>query len=63
MNSSSRTGWLKNLFIGKARSLADQSLFHKVSLVAVLAWVGLGADGLSSSRTQRWRRSSRWRAW
>src|SRR6185436_8548111 len=43
------SGWLKNLFIGKGRSLADQRLFHKVSLVAVLAWVGLGADGLSSS--------------
>lgn len=42
-------GWLKNLLIGNARSLSDQGLFHKLSLVAVLAWVGLGADGLSSS--------------
>jgi amino acid transporter len=40
---------LKALFIGRARDLSDQRLFHKVSLVAVLAWVGLGADGLSSS--------------
>jgi len=40
---------LKNLFIGRARDLSDQRLFHKLSLVAVLAWVGLGADGLSSS--------------
>ena len=40
---------MKNLFIGKGRSLADRRLFHKVSLIAVLAWVGLGADGLSSS--------------
>jgi amino acid transporter len=40
---------LKNLFIGRGRSLTDRRLFHKVSLVAVLAWVGLGADGLSSS--------------
>lgn len=40
---------LKNLFIGRARDLSDRSLFHKISLVAVLAWVGLGADGLSSS--------------
>ena len=31
------------------RDLADSSLFHSVSLVAFLAWVGLGADGLSSS--------------
>jgi amino acid transporter len=41
--------WAKNLFIGRARNLSDVGLFHKVSLVAVLAWVGLGADGLSSS--------------
>lgn len=40
---------MKTLFIGKGRNLADQRLFHKVSLIAVLAWVGLGADGLSSS--------------
>ncbi len=40
---------LKDLLIGRARSLSDSRLFHKVSLVAVLAWVGLGADGLSSS--------------
>src|SRR6187401_1200512 len=41
--------WLKNIFIGRARKLSDEGLFHKISLVAVLAWVGLGADGLSSS--------------
>jgi len=41
--------WVRSLVIGKSRDLADQSLFHKVSLIAVLAWVGLGADGLSSS--------------
>ena len=40
---------LKNIVIGRARDLSDRSLFHKISLVAVLAWVGLGADGLSSS--------------
>src|ERR1041385_1875132 len=40
---------LKALFIGRARDLSDQRLFHKLSLIAVLAWVGLGADGLSSS--------------
>jgi len=41
--------WLKNLVIGKARDLSDEKLFHRISLIAVLAWVGLGADGLSSS--------------
>ena len=40
---------LKSLLFGRARSLGDDKLFHKISLVAVLAWVGLGADGLSSS--------------
>lgn len=35
--------------IGPARRLTDPHLFHKISLAAFLAWVGLGADGLSSS--------------
>src|SRR3954469_5685755 len=39
----------KHVFIGRARELTEQGLFHKLSLVALLAWVGLGADGLSSS--------------
>jgi amino acid transporter len=40
---------VKQTLLGKPRDLADQALFHRVSLVAFLAWVGLGADGLSSS--------------
>jgi amino acid transporter len=40
---------LKTFLIGKPRDLMDQSLFRRISLVAFLAWVGLGADGLSSS--------------
>ncbi len=39
----------KEVVIGRARNLSDKSLFHKTSLIALLAWVGLGADGLSSS--------------
>ncbi|MFM2295049.1 MAG: hypothetical protein RLZZ350_1462, partial [Verrucomicrobiota bacterium] len=27
---------LKKLFIGEARDLSDRSLFHKISLIAVL---------------------------
>ncbi len=48
-------GWLRgikraiDLVIGPARRLTDPHLFHKLSLAAFLAWVGLGADGLSSS--------------
>jgi amino acid transporter len=34
---------------GAPRSLHDRGLFHRISLIAFLAWVGLGADGLSSS--------------
>ena len=36
-------------FLGRKRELHDPGVFHKVSLIAFLAWVGLGADGLSSS--------------
>jgi hypothetical protein len=34
---------------GKPRDIRDDLLFHKPSLIPVLAWIGLGADGLSSS--------------
>ncbi|MBI5441670.1 MAG: APC family permease [Deltaproteobacteria bacterium] len=40
---------VKHLLIGKPRSPTDPSVFHHISLIAFLAWVGLGADGLSSS--------------
>lgn len=40
---------LKTLLIGKPRDLKDKSIYHAISLAALLAWVGLGADGLSSS--------------
>jgi amino acid transporter len=42
-------GRIKTVFIGKARDLQEPNLFHKISLVAFFAWVGLGADGLTSS--------------
>lgn len=35
--------------IGTPKHLKDPHLFHKLALIPVLAWVGLGADGLSSS--------------
>ncbi|MBV8880805.1 MAG: APC family permease, partial [Planctomycetaceae bacterium] len=40
---------LKHLLIGRPRDLQDRSIYHHLSLIAFLAWVGLGADGLSSS--------------
>ena len=40
---------LKTVLVGESRDLSDKRIFHKLSLVAFFAWVGLGADGLSSS--------------
>ena len=40
---------LKRLLLGGPKDLQDPHLFRHISLVAFLAWVGLGADGLSSS--------------
>jgi amino acid transporter len=40
---------LKNLVIGKSRDPRDARVFHRLSLIAFFAWIGLGADGLSSS--------------
>ena len=40
---------IRRLLLGAPRDLNDPQLYHRVSLVAFLAWIGLGADGLSSS--------------
>src|SRR3972149_3305509 len=40
---------LKTLILGDARNPQDRAIFHKISLIAFFAWIGLGADGLSSS--------------
>ncbi len=40
---------VKRVLFGRPRDLGDRSLFHRLSLVPLLAWIGLGADGLSSS--------------
>ena len=40
---------IRRALVGKPRNLRDTSLFHRISLIPFLAWVGLGADGLSSS--------------
>ncbi len=40
---------LKRAVLGGPRDVQDPGTFHAISLVALLAWVGLGADGLSSS--------------
>ena len=40
---------IRTTFIGEAKNPQDRSVFHRMSLIAFFAWVGLGADGLSSS--------------
>ena len=40
---------LRRIFLGSRKDLRDPGIFHRMSLIAFLAWVGLGADGLSSS--------------
>jgi amino acid transporter len=37
------------LLFGAPKDVHSEHTFHSISLVAMLAWVGLGADGLSSS--------------
>ena len=49
MEKISRFTKIKNLVMGGPRNVHDQTIFHKLSLIAFFAWVGLGADGLSSS--------------
>ena len=47
--ATSRTDSFKHIVLGKPKDPLDPRVFHQISLVAFLAWVGLGADGLSSS--------------
>ncbi|BDV42262.1 amino acid transporter [Geotalea uraniireducens] len=39
----------RRLLFGAPKQLQDPHLFHRMALIPILAWVGLGADGLSSS--------------
>ncbi len=40
---------IKTIILGKPRDISDPKTYQHISLIAFLAWVGLGADGLSSS--------------
>ncbi len=42
-------GRIRALLFGAPKDVHSEHTFHSISLVAMLAWVGLGADGLSSS--------------
>ena len=53
MNGSEKDGTMfekvRQTVVGAPRNIKDPSIFHKLSLIPLLAWIGLGADGLSSS--------------
>lgn len=40
---------VKKILFGQPKDPLDPGVVHKISLTAFLAWIGLGADGLSSS--------------
>ncbi|HTC20561.1 MAG TPA: amino acid transporter, partial [bacterium] len=40
---------VEEVVLGKTLDPMNKDVFHKITLVAFLAWVGLGADGLSSA--------------
>jgi amino acid transporter len=40
---------VRRLVVGKEKNLMDDKIFHRLSLIAFFAWVGLGADCMSSS--------------
>ena len=48
-HKSSLADRIKTLIFGGKHNIEDTSLFHKLTLIAFFAWIGLGADGLSSS--------------
>ena len=39
----------KRVLFGAPRNIFDPKVYHQISLIAFFAWVGLGADGISSS--------------
>jgi amino acid transporter len=47
--SPSLVARVRRVLFGRPKDLTDRRLFHRLSLIPFLAWVGLGADGLSSS--------------
>ena len=48
-NNLSFTEKFGRKIFGPPRDVRDPHIFHKLALIPLLAWIGLGADGLSSS--------------
>jgi len=46
---TSRVNRVRRFVFGAPRNVNDPKIFHKIALIPILAWIGLGADGLSSS--------------
>lgn len=42
-------GIFKRIISGKPHDVSDPGVFHRLSLIAFFAWIGLGSDALSSS--------------
>jgi amino acid transporter len=40
---------IRHTIFGPPKNIKDPRLFHKIALIPLLAWIGLGADGISSS--------------
>src|SRR4051812_26834897 len=40
---------IKRLLLGAPKNAKDPRTFHRLALATLFAWIGLGADGLSSS--------------
>lgn len=47
--TESSSSKLKRFVLGAPKNVNDPHIFHKIALIPLLAWIGLGADGLSSS--------------
>jgi len=51
-SDNDETSLIRKIFrkiIGPPRDINDPGIFHKLALIPLFAWIGLGADGLSSS--------------
>ena len=49
MQNNGKYKKLKIAIIGKPRNPLDSNIFHKLALISLFAWVGLGSDAMSSS--------------
>ncbi len=41
---------VRRFVFGAPRNVNDPKIFHKIALIPILAWIGLGADGFASPK-------------